>query len=194
MIFSCGTRRAGRALVEAGHDVWHYQWNHHFEGWRSVASCDNLLFLCGNYHGSELTFVWQHHDDSLNKHDRDMNAIIGTYWTNFAKTGDPNKGIKASDITGAHVSVLSRDGGGHGDSGGPMMYLFTCLWFLSLLVVARCLVGAFAGDPNTETVFWEPFNHTAQAYMSLEVPNQAMGTGLWQSQCDLFDKFDGFPS
>ena len=108
MIFTCGTRRAGRALVEQGHEVYHYQWNHEFTGWRNVSSCDNLLFLCGNYHASELTYVWQKHLNSLNKNDRDMTAVIGTYWTNFAKNGDPNIGMSPADITGNELSNNSR--------------------------------------------------------------------------------------
>ena len=100
MIFTCGTRRAGRALVENGHEVYHYQWNHQFAAWKNVSACDNLLFLCGDYHASELPFVWQKHLHALEKKDRDMTAIVGTYWTNFAKHGDPNVGMLASDVTG----------------------------------------------------------------------------------------------
>lgn len=50
------------------------------------------------------------------------------------------------------------------------------------------------GDPTTETMYWAPFNHTVQAYMSLEVPNQHMDVDMWKEQCDMFDKFEGFPS
>jgi len=149
MIFTCGTRRAGRALVEQGHEVYHYQWNHEFTGWRNVSSCDNLLFLCGNYHASELTYVWQKHLNSLNKNDRDMTAVIGTYWTNFAKNGDPNIGMSPADIT---------------------------------------------GDPNTTAAYWAPFNHSVQSYMSLQVPGLGLGTDLWHDECDMYDKFEGFPS
>ncbi len=80
------------------------------------------------------------------RHDDDDDDA-GTYWTNFAKNGDPNVGMTPAEIT---------------------------------------------RDPRTAGHYWEPFNYTVQAYMSLQIPGQAMATGLWQEHCDMFDKFDGY--
>jgi carboxylesterase type B len=83
--------------------VYSYAWQHHFSGWRNVSSCGSLLELCGDFHASELGFVWQAYLDSPlhTANDREMTAAIGTYWTNFAKTGDPNqKGVGAADVAG----------------------------------------------------------------------------------------------
>jgi para-nitrobenzyl esterase len=42
----------------------------------------------GSYHGQDVNFVFQH----INQGDSDiaLSKAIGKYWTNFAKTGDPN--------------------------------------------------------------------------------------------------------
>lgn len=147
MIFTCGTRRAGRALVENGHEVYHYQWQHHFFEWKNVSSCNNLLFLCGNYHASELRYVWQSTLHSVEKKDRDMTSIIGTYWTNFAKTGNPNKvSLRADDV-----------------------------------------------NNGKDTAYWAKFNQSdGEMYMQLQVPGLSLSTDLWGTQCDLYDKLDGY--
>lgn len=56
----------------------------------------------GSPHGSEIAYVFQHLDDSnpmmrntqITKADQDISEAMSTYWTNFAKYGDPNsKGV-----------------------------------------------------------------------------------------------------
>tara|TARA_R110000787_G_scaffold20065_4_gene59640 strand:- start:57056 stop:58612 length:1557 start_codon:yes stop_codon:yes gene_type:complete len=46
----------------------------------------------GVYHGAEIPYVFNTHDDWLptNSDDRELTATITAYWTNFARTGDPN--------------------------------------------------------------------------------------------------------
>ncbi|MCQ2203320.1 MAG: carboxylesterase family protein [Bacteroidales bacterium] len=45
----------------------------------------------GSYHGQDVNFVFQHMD-SFERPDVDkpLSVAMGKYWTNFAKTGDPN--------------------------------------------------------------------------------------------------------
>ncbi|HEX2922166.1 MAG TPA: carboxylesterase family protein [Bacteroidales bacterium] len=52
----------------------------------------------GSQHGSEIAYVFQHLDSSnpmmrnttITKEDQDISEAMSTYWTNFAKYGDPN--------------------------------------------------------------------------------------------------------
>lgn len=44
--------------------------------------------LCGVYHGAEVSYVFQKSTSS--DRERTMSTVIGTYWSNFAKTGNPN--------------------------------------------------------------------------------------------------------
>ncbi len=46
----------------------------------------------GASHGAEMRYVFNHLDPSRDwtEKDRALAATMGTYWTNFAKTGDPN--------------------------------------------------------------------------------------------------------
>ncbi len=55
----------------------------------------SLLFKYdGAPHGSEIAYVFQHLDQSFGAQftdeDRKLSEIMATYWTNFAKTGNPN--------------------------------------------------------------------------------------------------------
>lgn len=56
---------------------------------RTPASPDQTL---GAFHASELAFVFDSHSPILeaNEDDFALTDIMGTYWTNFAKTGNPN--------------------------------------------------------------------------------------------------------
>jgi para-nitrobenzyl esterase len=46
----------------------------------------------GVYHGSEIPYVFNTHDDWLptNSDDHELTATMMAYWTNFARKGDPN--------------------------------------------------------------------------------------------------------
>jgi para-nitrobenzyl esterase len=46
----------------------------------------------GVYHGAEIPYVFNTHDDWLptNSDDDKLTETIMSYWTNFARTGDPN--------------------------------------------------------------------------------------------------------
>jgi para-nitrobenzyl esterase len=45
-----------------------------------------------SYHGSEIPYVFDTHDDWLpmEEADRRLTSAMLAYWTNFARTGDPN--------------------------------------------------------------------------------------------------------
>jgi para-nitrobenzyl esterase len=50
-------------------------------------------FGLGATHGMELPYVFDHLDEqdvAWTAKDRELASVIATYWTNFAKTGDPN--------------------------------------------------------------------------------------------------------
>jgi len=83
--FACSARRILLAIQQRGIPAWMYHFT--FDG----VLGDNLL---GVYHGSELQFVfdneWPAILNSFNEDDKIVADIFGTYWTNFAKYGNPN--------------------------------------------------------------------------------------------------------
>lgn len=44
----------------------------------------------GSSHGSEMAYVFQHLRPNATESDKEISELMATYWTNFAKTGDPN--------------------------------------------------------------------------------------------------------
>jgi para-nitrobenzyl esterase len=70
------SRRGGRS--------WFYYFSRVREG--------ELAQSMGAYHGAELPYVFNTHDDWLptGKVDRELTGKIMDYWVNFARSGDPN--------------------------------------------------------------------------------------------------------
>lgn len=89
--FSCATRRATRALAKAGVNTWVYQFSHDLH-WPEVQALPEL----GDYHTSELDFVFNHSlfllNHTFNKADADVSRAFQAWWSNFAASGDPNVG------------------------------------------------------------------------------------------------------
>lgn len=60
---------------------------------------DSQYYGFGSYHGQEVAYVFENLDTSnpqISKSDLEISNLMCTYWTNFAKYGDPNgKGIPA---------------------------------------------------------------------------------------------------
>ncbi len=46
--------------------------------------------VTGAYHGAELGYVFANADPAWDAQDRRVADLLSSYWTNFAKTGDPN--------------------------------------------------------------------------------------------------------
>ena len=92
LVFVCSTRNVTQNIIKFGENqVWMYVWDYafKFKGWGNVTFCQG--YVC---HGSEIPFVFQSAGLGGFKYTPDelqlSNDVI-EYWTNFAKTGDPNK-------------------------------------------------------------------------------------------------------
>ena len=83
--YSCPAQRVADAIdASASGDVYLYQ----FSRVRSGIGGERL----GAYHGAELPYVFNTHDDWLSTEDTDagLTRAVMDYWVNFAKTGNPN--------------------------------------------------------------------------------------------------------
>ncbi|MFK8046957.1 MAG: carboxylesterase/lipase family protein [Halioglobus sp.] len=83
--YSCTAQMQADALIRAGTgDVYLY----YFTRVRPGAGGE----LLGSYHGAELPYVFDTHDDWLsgNRKDRRLTDSIMSYWVNFARSGNPN--------------------------------------------------------------------------------------------------------
>lgn len=89
--FVCGTRDAARALARHNVSVYMYQFtfesDHYIDPSSLLCTVDAEL-LCGVYHGSEVAYVFQNTGGS--DREKRMSDTIGRYWSNMAKTGNPN--------------------------------------------------------------------------------------------------------
>jgi len=76
-----------RKLRESGNKTWVYQFNRVRDG--------ELAKNFGAFHGAELPYVFNTHDEWLptNKVDNDLTLAIQSYWLSFAKTGNPNNKV-----------------------------------------------------------------------------------------------------
>eukprot|EP00039_Didymoeca_costata_P011206 m.156343 g.156343 ORF g.156343 m.156343 type:complete len:71 (-) comp15098_c0_seq13:250-462(-) len=57
----------------------------------------------GSFHGAEVPFVFGDSFELSSDGERKLSNTMGCYWTNFATTGDPNKGNNCSV---SHFSVF----------------------------------------------------------------------------------------
>lgn len=82
-IFGVHTRFMGKANARSGAPTWLY----HFD--RVPPNKNQTL---GAYHAAEIAFVFDSHPPLLPREasDDELTEVMGTYWTNFAKYGDPN--------------------------------------------------------------------------------------------------------
>ena len=67
-----------------------YSWVYYFSRIREGESAQHPMIRA--YHGAELPYVFNTHDEWMTTSDLDLEIteIITDYWTNFAKTGNPN--------------------------------------------------------------------------------------------------------
>jgi len=90
-IFACGTRDSARSISAQGVRTYMYSFEFEGDSYHNPAStlCSlDAEVLCGVYHGAEVSYVFQ--KASSSDRERTMSTVIGTYWSNFAKHGDPN--------------------------------------------------------------------------------------------------------
>jgi carboxylesterase type B len=86
--FRCGVRRSARAIVQSAQapPLWLYHFNYKLD-WIEGP-------LLGDYHTSELSFVWDNqwppllHD--FTAADQEMSDAFTVFWTNLARSGSPN--------------------------------------------------------------------------------------------------------
>ena len=82
--FVCPSLYMAERLKERGNKTWVYQFNRVRDG--------DLAKKYGAFHGAELPYVFDTHDEWLptNKIDKDLTIAIQSYWLSFARTGNPN--------------------------------------------------------------------------------------------------------
>lgn len=81
----CPSLHLAEAVASAGGQSWVY--------WFTRVRPGHKASEMGAYHGAELPYVFDTHDDWLPTDDTDRTLTRATvrYWTNFARTGDPNE-------------------------------------------------------------------------------------------------------
>ncbi|KAK3091492.1 hypothetical protein FSP39_020232 [Pinctada imbricata] len=97
-VFTCCTRNYTRNAGDRnGGKVWYYIYAHAFsfvEAWANLTFCRN--HVC---HGSELPFVFQSaglYNYTMTADENVLSDSMIGYWSNFAKSGDPNSGQTVS--------------------------------------------------------------------------------------------------
>src|SRR6266536_366992 len=91
-IFACNARRAVRLLAQYV-PTYQYEFN---AGSAPMRFLSGISFPTGAYHASEIQYVFDTPGSpvpaTLNADQSALAGAIVTYWTGFAKTGDPNAG------------------------------------------------------------------------------------------------------
>lgn len=82
--YTCPSMLLAQHHATAGNRTWFYHFTKVREG--------NLAQQMGAYHGAELPYVFNTHDDWLptNSEDRALSQTIMQFWVNFARSGNPN--------------------------------------------------------------------------------------------------------
>ena len=82
--YVCPSLLLADQVAQSGRKAYVYSFNRHREGL--------LAESMGAYHGAELPYIFDTHDDWLPTadEDRQLTEAMQTYWVNFAKTGNPN--------------------------------------------------------------------------------------------------------
>jgi len=82
--FRCPAILHGEWHSQAGHPVWEYEFNRAIPPHPKVAHSGDLSYVFGNLYSSGSQ------GGDYQDADRRLSAVIQAYWTNFARTGNPN--------------------------------------------------------------------------------------------------------
>ena len=100
LVFACPARNATRLVRSHGGvaDVWLYVWDHalSFPGWGHVTECRGRV--C---HGSELIYLFHTEwagNYTFTAGERALSELIMDFWTNFAKSGNPNNAVQPGGL------------------------------------------------------------------------------------------------
>ncbi|XP_041376991.1 cAMP-regulated D2 protein-like [Gigantopelta aegis] len=105
LVFGCSSRNVTQNIVKFGEQrVWMYVWDYAFKfaGWGNITFCQG--FVC---HGSEVPFVFQSAGlggFTYTPDEIQLSNDVIDYWTNFAKTGDPNRSSSVKGPKGARMN------------------------------------------------------------------------------------------
>ncbi|MFT5072868.1 MAG: para-nitrobenzyl esterase [Patiriisocius sp.] len=82
--YVCPSLLLADQVAQSGKKAYVYSFNRHREGL--------LAESMGAYHGAELPYIFDTHDDWLPTADQDrqLTEAMQTYWVNFARSGNPN--------------------------------------------------------------------------------------------------------
>ena len=82
--FTCPSMSLAQAKAGFGGQTWFYHFTMQRDG--------DLGAKMGSYHGAELPYVFNTHDDWLptSAEDRELTEVLMQYWVAFASTGNPN--------------------------------------------------------------------------------------------------------
>lgn len=95
-IFRCSNRYVASAMTKFNQPVFLYDFNHtiSFDAWAHFWYCRNSEGRGHVCHGAELPFVWHSSGEfTFTREEETLSRIMIDYWTNFAKSGDPNIGL-----------------------------------------------------------------------------------------------------
>ena len=83
--YVCPSLVLAKEASKLNHNAWVYHFTRQREG--------DLAATMGAYHGAELPYIFDTHDDWLPTVEADhrLTNIMQTYWVNFAATGNPNQ-------------------------------------------------------------------------------------------------------
>ena len=83
--YACPSLALARLNATAGNQTWYYYFTQQREG--------ELGTAMGSYHGAELPYVFDTHDDWLptSSADRKLTKAVMEYWVSFATSGSPNR-------------------------------------------------------------------------------------------------------
>jgi para-nitrobenzyl esterase len=99
--FVCPTRRTARAVAATGTPVYLYSFEHELE--------TPLFTSAGVIHSAEIPFVFGNDNfllGSIGTSGAGMVDIMQTFWTSFAKTGDPGATWPKADATASQHELL----------------------------------------------------------------------------------------